>query len=46
MTTIIYVENIEELIDLKIDQKVFGEHKGAKIKYIRKKLGRPRKRDL
>ena len=47
MSTTLYADNIEELIDLKIQQTVFGDHKNAKIKYLRKKKrGRPRKDGL
>lgn len=43
MSTTLYADTIEELIDLKIQQSVFGDHKNAKIKYLRKTRGRPRK---
>jgi len=44
MSTTLYADSIEELIDLKIEQKVLGEHKGASIK-LQIKRGRPRKYD-
>ena len=46
MSTILYADTIEELIDLKIQQSVFGEHKNTTIKYLLKKRGRPRKDGL
>lgn len=35
MTIVMYTDNIEELIDLKIEQKVYGLHHGATIKLYR-----------
>jgi len=42
MSVTLYANNLEELIDLKIEQKVLGQHKGASIK-LQIKRGRPRK---
>jgi len=46
MSITLFAESIDEFVDLKIEKAVFGKHKNTKIKYVRKKLGRPRKDGL
>lgn len=46
ISTTLYADSIEELVALLIEQRVFGEYKNTKIKYQRKKQGRPRKDGL
>jgi hypothetical protein len=36
LTTVIYANNIEELVELKIEQMVLGSHKNAIIKLNKK----------
>ena len=42
MTKIIYTKSIEELIDLKIEQRIFGQHNNCIIRFRGKKGFEPK----